>query len=153
IDNNKRAQYAGFVAGIGSGLCAWQKNGADEHGQADDGWSVAAPGAERNDYQRRSGNSQENAEEHPRARVAARVQDFWNEQHQGEQSSNGNMTKAFAETLLLGKRGIGSQAIGHDSSEENIPTHQPCRYYEPTLAIVLGDALGQRDFVHVTQGT
>src|SRR3989442_4970741 len=34
------------------------------------------------------------------------------------------------------------QAIGHDSSGGNIPTHQPCRYYEPTLAILLGSVLG-----------
>src|SRR5713226_8341181 len=34
------------------------------------------------------------------------------------------------------------QAIGHDSSGGNISGHQPCRYYGPTLAIVLGGVLG-----------
>src|SRR5260370_19391605 len=34
------------------------------------------------------------------------------------------------------------QAIGHDSSGGNTPTHQPCRYYEPTTAIPLSACQG-----------
>jgi hypothetical protein len=38
------------------------------------------------------------------------MQDLWDKQHQDEQSSDGKMAKPFAETVRLGKRGIGRGA-------------------------------------------
>jgi len=43
--------------------------------------------ADRQDNQRRSGDSQENAKEQPRARVAPHMQDLGDKQTQGEQSA------------------------------------------------------------------
>jgi hypothetical protein len=110
IDNYKSAKFAGFVMDVGNRFCGRQKNSADEHDQTYDGRSVTAPSAKRENYHRGSGDSQENAKEHPRARVAARMQDLGDEQHQGKQNSNGNMTQPLAETFLSGKHGIGCGA-------------------------------------------
>src|SRR6266550_3595382 len=76
VDNHEGSQFVGLVAGVGSGFGRRQKNRADEHGQADDGRNKAGPQAERQDDQRRSGDSQENAKEHPRARVAPHMQNL-----------------------------------------------------------------------------
>src|SRR5439155_21223364 len=84
IDDKESSQFAGLVVGVGIGFAGRQKNGADEHGQTDDGRNEASPPAERQDDQRCTGDSQEYADEHPRARVASLLQVLWDKQPPGE---------------------------------------------------------------------
>src|SRR6266478_396754 len=109
IDDNESSQFAGLVADAGEGFGSRQKNSADEHGQADDGRNVTAPGAQRDDDQCDAGNRQENAKEHPRARVAAQMQHLGDKQYQDEQTSDRKMAELLAETVW-GKRGSGGRA-------------------------------------------
>src|SRR6266436_4696753 len=110
IDDHEGAQFSGLVIGVGIRLGRRQKNGANKHGQANDGRNEASPKTKRHNHQGRSADSQENAEEHPGAGIAPRVQYLWNEQHQGEESSDSKMTKPLAETLRLGNRWVGCDA-------------------------------------------
>src|SRR6266851_543406 len=110
IDDNESSQSAGLVAGAGKRLGRRKKNGADEHGQTKDGRNIAAPGAQRKDDQRGAGNRQENAKEHPRARVAAQMQYLGDKQHQDEQSSDRKMAELLAETVGLRKHRSGGRA-------------------------------------------
>src|ERR1700747_2930233 len=110
VNNHESSQFASFFIGVGIGLGRRQKNGGNKHGQTDDGWHEVSPEAERAYHQRRSGDSQENAEEHPGAGIAPRVQYLWNEQHQGEESSHSKMTKPLGDALRLGNRRIGRGA-------------------------------------------
>src|SRR2546423_14020626 len=88
IDNNQSCQFSGLVVGVGAQLGGRQKNGGDEHGQTDDGRNEASPQAQRQDHQRRPGDSQENAEKHPKARGVSPPQDIEDKQHQDEQRSS-----------------------------------------------------------------
>jgi len=103
VDDNKSVQFAGFVAGAGIGFGGRQKNRADEHGQTNDWPERSWSPTDRQDNQPRSGDSQENAKEQPRARVAPRMQDLGDKQHQGEQSADGKMAQPFAENPPAGK--------------------------------------------------
>src|SRR5207249_7066772 len=73
VNDNQSAQFAALVTGDDIRLGRRQKDCGDEHGQPDDGGKEAASEAERENDQGCSGDSQENAEEHPRARVAPQV--------------------------------------------------------------------------------
>src|SRR5207247_1241934 len=88
VNNNQSAQFAGLVTGDDIRLGRRQKDCGDEHGQPDDGGNEAASEAERENHQGCSGDSQENAEEHPRARVAPQVRHFGHDQHESKERSD-----------------------------------------------------------------
>src|SRR5882724_4693283 len=110
INDHESSQLASFVIGIGIGLGGRQKNGGNKHGQTDDGRNEAGSKTKRQNHQGRSADSQKNPEKHPRAGIAPRVQYLWDEQHQGEESSDRKMTKPLADALRLGNRWIGRSA-------------------------------------------
>ena len=108
INNHESSQLAGFVICVRVGLSGRQKNGGNKHDQTDDGWNEAGPKTKRENYQGRSGDSQENAKERAVTGIAPRVQNPWNEQHESEENSDSKMTEPLAKTLWRRNRWIGS---------------------------------------------
>src|SRR5437762_3791203 len=96
IDDYQRAQFSSLVTGDDIWPGGRQKNGADEHGQTNDGRNEAAAETKREKHQGRSGDSQENPEEHPRARVAAQVHHSWHDQNENKERSDRRVAQAAA---------------------------------------------------------
>src|ERR1700730_1036969 len=84
VDDRQGAELAGLFISAGIGFGRREKNGGDEHGQAHNREKIAVPQTDRQDDQRRSGESQEKTEERPGVLIASQMQDPGNKQHQRE---------------------------------------------------------------------
>src|SRR5205814_3602557 len=111
VDDYQSVQFASLVTGNDIWPGGRQKNGADEHGQTNDGRNETAAETEREKHQGGSGDSQENPEEHPRARVATQVHDSWHDQNESKEPSDRSVAQPSTGYLRLRLR-AGSRAHG-----------------------------------------
>lgn len=101
VYDDEGAEPRGGIGQRRIGLCSGKQDGGEEHGEAGDGGCPTVPETERENYERRAADGEDDAEGEPASGIAAKVEKLGQKEHERKEGAEAEIPEAGSGGFLL----------------------------------------------------